>query len=77
MQPCSSVNQAIRQNQLGKPFVAYSLYSWGLAAIIVIIGQVLDYYKISASESIIRPEFGEDACWFSSKNSKTTALCFK
>ncbi|KAK4015771.1 hypothetical protein OUZ56_030743 [Daphnia magna] len=66
MQPCSSVNQAIRQNQLGKPFVAYSLYSWGLAAIIVIIGQVLDYYKISASESIIRPEFGEDACWFSS-----------
>ncbi|XP_057373380.1 G-protein coupled receptor Mth2-like [Daphnia carinata] len=66
MQPCSSVNQAIRQNNLGKPFVAYSLYSWGLAAIIVIIGQVLDYYKISASESIIRSQFGEDACWFSS-----------
>jgi hypothetical protein len=68
MQPCSSVNTAIRQNQLGKPFFAYSIYSWGLAAIIVTIGQVLDYYKTSSA--IIRPEFGEDTCWFSSKEIK-------
>ena len=67
MQVNSSINQAIRQNQLGKPFFAYSLYSWGLAAVVVIIGQLLDYYR---PDHVIRPGFGEDGfnkCWFSSK----------
>lgn len=66
MQPSSSINQANHQHRLGKPFFAYSIYSWGLAGIVVTIGQILDRYKNSLPDNIIRPEFGGNACWFSS-----------
>ena len=66
MQPSSSINQANHQNRLGKPFFTYSIYSWGLAGIVVTIGQILDRYKNSLPDNIIRPEFGGNACWFSS-----------
>lgn len=66
MQVSSCINQASRQNQLGKSFIGYSLYSWGLAGIIVTIGQLLDHFKNSLPDSIIRPAFGENnSCWFS------------
>lgn len=61
----SCINQANGQNLLGKSFLAYSLYSWGVAGIIVTIGQLLDEYKKSLPDYIIRPGFGENYCWFS------------
>lgn len=63
MQPS---NKSIIKNKIGKPFVGYSLFSWGIPAIIVVVGQIFDEIK---SERFVRPGFGEEACWFSSNRS--------
>lgn len=68
MQTQSSMNQAVRQNQLGKQFIGYSLYSWGIAGLIVTIGQLLDHYKDELPDGIVRPRFGEESCWMSGMN---------
>jgi hypothetical protein len=58
----------IRQNQqlLGRRFMFYSIYGWGVPFVIVIIGQILDNVE-GLPENTIKPQFGVESCWFCKK----------
>ena len=54
------------RNKLGKRFIYYSLYGWGVPLTIVGIGQVMDISK-NLPDNFVKPQFGVWTCWFYSK----------
>jgi hypothetical protein len=49
-----------------KVFIFYSLYAWGLSVIITAASMVMDFMPTIPS-SYLKPNFGDNKCWFSSK----------
>lgn len=47
-------------------FFLYSLYAWGVPAIIVIVGQILDNVR-GLPDWVVKPQFGLLKCFFSGK----------
>ena len=48
------------RHRLGRRFIWYSVYAWGLPLVIVAVGQILD----NVPTTILRPNFGVVKCWF-------------
>jgi hypothetical protein len=63
------------RQQLGRRFIFYSLYAWGVPFIIVLVGQILDNIK-NLPPNIVKPGFGQLKCWFLSKFIKFYLLSF-
>ncbi|XP_024878533.1 G-protein coupled receptor Mth2-like [Temnothorax curvispinosus] len=57
-----SVKQEMREARERKKFVMYSIYAWGSASILTVIGVIMDFVP-----KLIQPEFGKTKCFFDSK----------
>lgn len=53
------------RHRLGRRFIWYSVYAWGLPLVIVAVGQILD----NVPTTILRPNFGVVKCWFADRMS--------
>jgi hypothetical protein len=49
-----------------KVFRYYSLYAWGLPVLLVVVSMTIDLMPTIPS-SYLKPNFGDNKCWFSSK----------
>ena len=49
-----------------KFFIFYSVYAWCLPLVLVVVSMVFDLMPIIPS-SYLKPNFGDNKCWFSSK----------
>ena len=54
------------RNQLGRPFLFYSVYGWGVPLSIVVVGQILQHVD-NLSDHVVTPGFGIYSCWFNGK----------
>ncbi|XP_053592814.1 G-protein coupled receptor Mth2 isoform X1 [Microplitis demolitor] len=52
-----------------KKFIIYSSYAWGCAGILTGICLIMDFHP-SIPSSFIRPQFGEQSCWFTTDAAK-------
>ena len=54
------------RNQLGRPFLFYSVYGWGVPLSIVVVGQILQHVGnlLTFVDHVVTPGFGIDTCWF-------------
>lgn len=55
--------RTLNKQYLGKIFVYYSLYGWGLPGVITLLGQLFDHIE-DLPDYVIRPQFGVWSCWF-------------
>jgi hypothetical protein len=49
-----------------KVFRYYSVYAWGFSVLIVVVSMAIDLMPTIPS-SYLKPNFGDNKCWFSSK----------
>jgi len=56
----------MRKGMERKLFLFYSLYAWCCPLVLVIVSMVFDLMPIIPS-SYLKPNFGDNKCWFSSK----------
>ena len=59
-------SKATQNPLLGKQFIFYSIYGWGVPLSIVLVGQFLQNIP-NLSIYVITPGFGVRSCWFNRK----------
>ncbi|XP_011636121.1 G-protein coupled receptor Mth2-like isoform X2 [Pogonomyrmex barbatus] len=63
-----SLQGSVKQREKRK-FVMYSIYAWGTASVFTIICAIMDFVP-SVPKELIRPQFGELGCWFTTDEAK-------
>ncbi|XP_012254977.2 G-protein coupled receptor Mth2-like isoform X6 [Athalia rosae] len=52
-----------------KKFFMYSIYAWGCAILLTAVCVIMDFVP-GIPDTVIRPEFGEERCWFRTETAK-------
>ncbi|XP_076649673.1 putative G-protein coupled receptor Mth-like 3 isoform X2 [Halictus rubicundus] len=63
-----SLQGSVKQRER-KKFVIYSIYAWGCASILTSVCAIMDFLP-SVPDHFIRPQFGEQSCWFKTDEAK-------